>query len=484
MMELLNTKNTKKILVIGDIILDEYIKGEVERISPEAPIPVFMKKNSYCSLGGAANVALNLKQIGIIPTLIGVAGNDNASVKLIQLLKSSEISREEILIDEDRCTTIKTRLIAQGNHQLLRIDQEIRKIISTDIERRILDRIKGIISEVDAIIISDYNKGVITKNLCNEVIAVGKQHNKKVLVDVKGTNCDKYCNAFLIKPNLKELQDLTGLAINSDNDVIKAGKELLNTTGAEYILITKGAGGMTLVSENDLQYNIPSIVKDVYDVTGAGDTAIAFLAAGLANNIRIEECAELANTAAGLKVSKFGTVPVSIEEVLCHYDKKDISKSEKLITLDMLSDLQFSEAKIVFTNGCFDIIHAGHVEYLRQAKALGDVLIVGVNADNSVKKLKGQNRPIYPLEDRISILSAIEYIDYLIIFEEETPFNLIKAIKPDILVKGGDYADKEIVGQDIVAEYGGEVQLIKFLENRSTTRVIEKIKKGGAEGEY
>ncbi len=468
----------KNILVIGDVMLDVYERGIVKRISPEAPVPVFLKQPELTTsvLGGASNVAVNLVAAGQKVSIMSIVGRDPAGKKIKGMLAEYKIDTD-LVCDLDRITTVKTRLLAANNQQVLRVDAEKTTNISLDEENLLLNKLARVIDEFDIIVLSDYLKGLLTIRLTQEIIHLANSNNIAVLVDVKDPNAEKYKDAYLLKPNLKELHDLTGLEVNNNNDVVIASRKLLELCHCQYVLTTLGANGMTLVSQSDA-YSIRSVKQEVFDVTGAGDTTIAYLAACLANDYSIKDAMKISNYAAGVQVSKVGTSSVSWPEVMNLIRTLKGNKTTKYISSEELKNFRQEHANqcVVFTNGCFDILHAGHVSYLKQAAALGDVLVVGINSDDSVRRLKGTDRPVNNVNDRVAVLGALECVDYITVFEEDTPYNLISIVKPDIIVKGGDYKPDDVVGKDIVEAYGGRVEILPFVNGKSTTNIINKIR--------
>jgi len=470
----------KKILVIGDVMLDVYYNGSVKRISPEAPVPVFLKKEERYVLGGAANVATNLVSSGQNVSVMTVIGKDEDGNKFQKLIKERGIDGSLILRNTLRKTTVKTRLLASNNQQLLRLDIEDSKEISEEEEKILVKTLKNNIRNFDLIIISDYLKGLLTYSFTQDVISIARNNNIKVMIDVKDQNIKKYEGAFLLKPNLKELSDLMNMPVDSDEQIIKASKLLCERCNTEYVLTTCGSEGMILVEKGGIHKKVECTPEDVFDVTGAGDTVIAYLGTCIANNIDIQQSIIIANAAAGVQVSKVGTSSVYIDEIEQHMvnDIEYRVNSYKVIDTDTIKKIRKnnSKKKIVFTNGCFDILHIGHISYLKKASMLGDILIIGVNSDSSVKRLKGEERPINTEQDRMELLAAMDFVDYVVLFDEDTPYNLIKEIKPDVLVKGADYKAENVVGKDIVEENGGKLELISFIEGKSTTNLINKIK--------
>ncbi len=472
-----------KILVVGDFMLDSYWLGSVSRISPEAPVPVFQKRSKRSVVGGAANVVANLLAAGKIVIAASVIGKDSIGAELSSLLDNIGCDCSLLQQSEKRRTTEKTRILAQNNQQLLRIDDEEIVWLSEEEENRFIEGISNNISDVSAIILSDYMKGVLTKSLCQKVISLAKEHNVPVFCDVKDPDPSKYSKATLVKPNKKELAMLSGMPVGTEEEIKGACKSLCDKCENEYLLVTLGSKGMALYQrETDTIDFIPSEPREVFDVSGAGDTVISYLVACVSSGISINDAVRYANKAAGIKVGKVGTSTVSLDEMEQDIRKETIlsqtqeSQGTKVYTVsELLRKLHNRpNKKIVFTNGCFDILHAGHVMYLQKAAECGDVLIVGVNSDDSVRRLKGSTRPVNNESDRLAVLSGLQSVTYLVVFDEDTPEDLIRTIKPDVLVKGADYEGKFIAGAEYVKEHGGEVVLIPMLEGHSTTNIIKK----------
>lgn len=463
----------KNILVVGEVMLDIYFYGTVDRISPEAPVPVLKKISEKYVLGGAGNVASNLAVANQNVYIMSFLGNDDSGEKVIEILRNKNINCD-LIVKTDYKTITKTRFLANNNQQLMRLDVEDSYDVKNDIYDEMIYSLLKIINSIDIIIVSDYMKGFLTEYFLQKLITLANTNNKKVLkvlIDVKDKNINKYKNAYLLKPNLKELTDMVGKKCDTLEDTINNSKELLVKSNAKYVLTTCGKYGMVLVS-NDKHIIFNSNAKEVYDVTGAGDTAIAYLTLLLANGIDIETAVHIANVAAGIQVGKVGTSDVSLIEVFDNlYDEN------KIWSIDNICELKnaISNKKIVFTNGCFDVLHIGHISYLKKAKELGDILIVGLNSDASVKKLKGENRPINNQHDRAKMLLSLKFVDYVVIFNEDTPLEIIKKIKPNILVKGEDYKNKLVVGKDFVESYGGKCMLLPFVSGFSTTNILSKI---------
>lgn len=475
-MNLLDRIQKKNILVIGDVMLDTYCTGEVRRISPEAPVPVFRKLGGRSSPGGAANVAANLAAANQSVSLLSVVGEDAAGAQLKARLSRLGIDAG-MLLPLKACTTEKVRFIAESNQQVMRLDNEVCDAISGETCARLLDVLAERIDGSDVVVLSDYNKGLFTETFTRGVIKLAREHGKRTLVDVKGSSAAKYAGAFLIKPNLSELRDMTGMPAKTDQQILAASNALREACRSEYVLTTCGGRGMVLAGEKEPVF-VDADDHEVFDVTGAGDTALAYLAAGLANGFSVREAVEVSNHAAGLQVTKAGTAAIGLREVSEAISREDWGR--KILDRRSAAKLRgaASDKRIVFTNGCFDILHAGHVRYLRQAAALGDILIVGLNSDASVRKLKGEGRPINTAEDRAELLSALEFVDYIVVFDEETPYELIRQVQPDVLVKGGDYAPEDVVGRDIVEARGGRLALIELVEGRSTSGIIHRIRSG------
>ena len=477
-MNLLNRIHKKRILVVGDVMLDTYYTGEVRRISPEAPVPVFRKLGERSVPGGAANVAANLAAANQSVSVFSVLGEDAAGEQLRAHLSRMGIDTD-MLLPVKSCTTEKVRFIAENNQQVMRLDNEVVDGLGDEVLDGLLGSLAKRVDDFDIIILSDYGKGFLTETFTQSVIRLAKEHGKRTLVDVKGNNAAKYAGAFLIKPNLSELRDMTGLPAKTDEQIVSASSMLREICGAQYILTTCGGRGMVLVGGKKPVF-VDADDHEVFDVTGAGDTALAYLAAALANGFSVRSAVVVSNHAAGLQVTKAGTTAIGLREVSEAMAEAVENSASKILDRRSASKLRglTPEKKIVFTNGCFDILHVGHIRYLRQAAALGDMLVVGLTSDASVRRLKGEDRPVNTEADRAELLASLEFVDYIVVFEEDTPYELIKQIQPDVLVKGGDYAPEDVVGRDIVEEHGGKLVLIDFVEGKSTTGIIHRIRNG------
>lgn len=471
---ILQSNKRTSILVIGDLMIDHYLWGSCERISPEAPVPVVDIKSETTVLGGAGNVINNLVSLGAEVGVLSVVGNDAVANELKYIL--DETGAKSFLTEQaGRKTSKKSRLMA-AKSQIVRYDHESKNDISFESVKKIFSKFQEIINGYDIILLSDYGKGVLTDTLTKEIIEYASKYDKKVLVDPKGTDYSKYKGAYLLTPNKKEAQIASGIEIDSSDTLEFALKRLKDIAGLTYSVITLSEDGIAILKDNNV-ITKPTVAREVYDVTGAGDTVLASLGFALCLQDDIEIAVEFANLAAGVVVGKLGSATVSLDEIEDY--KSSISKSSielHIKTQDEIENLTkrlaLKNKKIVFTNGCFDILHKGHVSYLNIAKSFGDVLIVGLNSDASVRALKGENRPVNEEDDRAYMLSALESVDYVVVFNEDTPYELIKKIQPHTLVKGADYEGKEVVGSDIAKE----TRLVEFVEGKSTTKLIEKIK--------
>ena len=466
--------NNPKILVIGDLVIDHYLWGSCERISAEAPVQVIDIENENIVLGGAGNVINNLCSLEATVDVISVIGECEASNDLKDLLTAIKVNTQYLITQKDRVTSKKSRIIA-AQQQVVRFDREISFEINNKSQKAIINVFQDIVSNYDVILLSDYGKGVLTFDLTQSLITIANSNSKKVLVDPKGLDYLKYKGAFLLTPNKKEASEATNIVIKDNESLLKAIINLKEKCNLELSLITLSEDGVAIY-DDELRIH-PTSAREVFDVTGAGDTVLASLGFAIACNKDIDEAIKFANLASGVVVGKIGSATATLNEIIEYESSLNKSSSDKYIkTWDEISHIVSSvknkEKKIVFTNGCFDILHIGHIKYLQEAKKFGDILIIGLNSDASVRRLKGENRPINSQDDRAYILASLEFIDYVVIFDEDTPINLINLIQPDILTKGGDYEGKELVGQDIAKE----IKLISFIEGKSTTKVIQKIK--------
>lgn len=468
-----NTKSPK-ILVIGDLIIDQYLWGNCERISAEAPIQIIDVKEQSTVLGGAGNVVNNLVSLGANTDVISVIGKNESSSELLNLFKEIKVDSKYLVIQEDRLISKKSRIIS-AHQQVVRFDLETTSDISRNSEDSIIKIYQDIIKNYDVILLSDYGKGVLTSTVIKSILKIAKKSKKKVLIDPKGKDYSKYKGAFLITPNKKEASEATNIPIVDKNSLTKAILKLKNDLDLRIAIITLSEDGVAIF-DNSLRVH-PTQTKEVFDVTGAGDTILASLGFALASDIKIDDAVEFSNLAAGVVVGKIGSATATLKEISEYKSSQTFTTGDsniKTITqiCSIAKELKLNNKKIIFTNGCFDILHLGHVKYLEAAKKFGDILIVGLNSDESVKALKGKNRPINPHKDRAYILSALEVVDYVVIFDEKTPYNLIKSIMPHTLVKGSDYKSEEIVGKDLASE----TKLVNIVNGRSTSSTIKKIR--------
>ena len=467
-----------RILVIGDLMIDHYLWGGCERISPEAPVQVVDISRETTVLGGAGNVINNLITLGAKVHVSAVIGDDENGEELLSMLKAIGVETAGMIRQSGRKTSKKSRIIA-SNQQILRYDKESKDPIDPSSEKEVVAYVETVVSGCDIVIISDYGKGVVTQIVAGGIIAAAKKAGKKVLVDPKGKDYRKYSGAYLLTPNKKEASEATGIAIKDDQSLQRALLSLKETCALECSMITLSEDGIAIYDETMRRF--PTVAKEVFDVTGAGDTVIASLSFALASGFSIDEAAPFANHAAAVVVGKIGSATVTLSEIEAYESSLHQSTSEMHIKtkeeIYALSErLKREGKKVVFTNGCFDILHVGHVKYLQEAKSYGDVLIVGLNSDSSVRSLKGPTRPVNTEADRAYILAALEAVDYVVVFSEETPHDLIQNIAPDILVKGGDYEGKKVVG----AEFAKELRLVQFVDGKSTTATIARINGGSA----
>ncbi|UTJ07349.1 D-glycero-beta-D-manno-heptose-7-phosphate kinase [Arcobacter roscoffensis] len=473
-METINLKNKNpNILVIGDLMIDHYLWGSCDRISPEAPVPVLKVTKETNVLGGAGNVVNNLNALGANIGALSVIGDDKIANELKSMLESIE-TKNFLVVQKNRETSKKSRLIA-SNQQIIRYDKETTFDIDKKSEAKLLEILEKQIKNYDLVLLSDYGKGVLTNSLTKNIISLVNSQNKKVLVDPKGSDYSKYKNSYLLTPNKKEASLATNIDITDEKSLYIAISKLKNDYKLDISLITLSEEGIAIFDE-ELRVK-PTVAREVYDVTGAGDTVLASIAFAISCGLDINTAVSFANLASGVVVGKLGSATATLDEIIEYEASLNQNSSSSQIKtkdemINLSKKLKQKNKKIVFTNGCFDILHVGHIKYLEVAKSFGDVLILGLNTDSSVKRLKGESRPINPQEDRAYTLAALKSVDYVVQFDEDTPYELIKALNPDVLVKGGDYKGKEVVGQDLVKE----LRLVDFVEGKSTTSTIQRIK--------
>ena len=467
----------RSVAVIGDVMLDAYVWGDVQRVSPDAPVPVVDLRRRSAAAGGAANVALNLAAAGASVRLVGVVGEDASGATLRRLLGDAGLRDDGLVTETARRTTTKTRVVARGQ-QLIRLDEEDRGAFPAGSSAELDRRVRAAVDGVDAVLISDYAKGFVDASLVRRV-AEAAAGRIPVVVDPKARDLSRYRGCTAITPNRAEAEASSGRTISGDEDVAAAAEALAAGCGARQVLITRGDRGLSLW-EPERVTHVPARAREVYDVTGAGDTVIAYFTLGLAAGIDAADAALLANAAASVAVSKVGTTVVAPDEIVRSLETGP-SAAGKI--LDRTQAQAFVERersrgrRIVLTNGCFDLLHAGHVHLLDRARAEGDVLVVAVNSDASIRRLKGPERPLVSEADRTRVLAALDAVDAVVVFADDTPQALIEALRPDVLVKGGDYAVSQIVGADWVVAHGGRVATIPLVAGRSTTALVDAIRR-------
>ena len=462
-----------KALIIGDIMLDRYVIGNVNRISPEAPVPVFLSESTKQVLGGAGNVYNNLISLGVKTTLISLIGSDNFGNQIQSKLKNIKNTKFYLFKEKNKPTTVKTRYSVKGQ-QLIRVDEENIDKISEIAHKFILKTFKKELRNHNVVILSDYNKGIFTQKLTNELIKLSNKHKIPIIVDPKNKDFNIYKNASLITPNQIEASLVTNLPCSNNKETEVCAKSIMNRFSIKNVLITRGSGGLSYIEKN-MNLHQPTKKIEVFDVSGAGDTVLAILSVCVPNKIPVKKSLELANKAAGIVVGKIGTSTIGLkelfkEEQLFINKKQTISELKKIV-----ADYKKKKYIVGFTNGCFDILHMGHIKYLQESKKLCDKLIIAINSDSSVKKIKGENRPINKQEARLKVLSALNLCDHVIIFNESTPIQLIKSLKPHIITKGGDYKKENVVGHNEVKKWKGQVHIIKYTEGISTTSILNKL---------
>lgn len=493
-----NKLKNAKILVVGDLILDQYIFGTSDRLSPESPVPVLNVENETYRLGGAANVVANLAGLGVVPYIAGLVGDDTEAIRLTEMIEKLVRNKKGLIQAPMRPTTLKTRFLA-NHQQMLRVDRETSRPISVAHTEKILEYVHSILASLDLIILSDYGKGTFNEALAGEIIRDARKNNIPVIVDPKGKNFTRYKNANIVTPNIKEL----AMALDIDpptteKGIINAAKSLASKNNFEAVLVTRSQDGMSLVPSDtnsfglDHTYHYQSRVIDVFDVSGAGDTAVATLGACLASGIILTEAVQISNTASGIVVQKVGTASIQNQELKAALKsfggplRQSIYPAENWSGAQQTVEHWKSQGLTVgFTNGCFDVLHAGHVSYLNETHQKCDKLVVGLNCDESVTRLKGSSRPVNPSKDRAAVLAALKAVDMVVLFakteeEEDKAIKLINTLKPDIYFKGGDYSEDKIPEAPTVRSYGGDVYICKPVEGLSTSVMLEKLSKENA----
>lgn len=478
----LNELAGQRILVAGDFMLDEYIWGEVERISPEAPVPVVNVHRETKVLGGAGNVVNNLVGLEAQVTVLGLVGQDNAGATLTAELQRLGVETSCLIGEPQRQTTRKTRVIG-GNQQVVRIDREDRQPAAAGFCQEVQRRLPDLLSGLAAIVLSDYGKGVLTDALLDTLISAGREHGLPVVVDPKGRDYSRYQRATIITPNRKEAAEAVGYPLLKRKDVLQAGRDLCQRCQTDAVLITLGGEGMVLVPARGPVQEIPAQAREVFDVSGAGDTVVAVLALGLARWRDPLLAAKLANLAAGVVVGKVGTAPILRSELALALRAQTPLRPAKTVSLAELlvlaPRLQAQGKRLVFTNGCFDLLHWGHIKFLEESKRLGDVLIVALDSDESVRRVKGPCRPVIPESQRLGMLAALEAVDYVTVFASEQLPDILQALKPDVLTKGSNYPAAEVKGREVVRSYNGQVVLIPITDPVSITGLIRQICQNG-----
>src|SRR5262245_12154370 len=466
------------VLVVGDIMCDTYLWGKVSRMSPEAPVPIFESTERRQVLGGAANVAANLRALGCDVRLLGVIGADATGRCVREQLYEQGIADTWIVQDVTRPTTEKTRLIA-SQQQLLRLDYESQALLSPSLVSQILQSVEPLMRDIDGVVCSDYQKGVCTHALLEPLFTMARTAGHPIFVDPKAQDFSHYRGATVLKPNLQEVERASGMRVSDELALTAAAEKLIQQSQAQALLVTRGKDGMTLFQPPQASVHIPTRAREVFDVTGAGDTVIATFSMAVLCGLSFVDAAHLANVAAGIVVGKLGTATVLPEELRAALHAGDTFGERKVLQRGELAvALQYRRQRgerIVFTNGCFDLLHVGHIQYLQQARAMGDCLVIALNDDASIRLLKGDKRPLLPQDERARLLAALACVDYVTIFSEATPLALIEFLRPNILVKGGDYTLDTVVGRKEVEAYGGEVRLVSYIRGVSTTDIIDSV---------
>ena len=470
----------RTVLVLGDVMIDRYVIGRVQRISPEAPIPVLRRDRAHAVLGGAGNVANNIASLGAHAILIGVVGDDAAGRDLrAACLGMSDRIDTRCVVAADRPTTIKTRFMS-GAHQLLRVDEEATAPLPQAVVAALLERFEAAVAAADVVILSDYAKGVLNDAVLARAIAVARHHGKPVIADPKRADLSAYRHATVITPNELEVRQATGIEITDDVAAEAAGERTLEASEAEAVLVTRSEKGLTLVRRNTAPLHLPTEAREVSDVSGAGDTLVAAFAVSIAAGASLDDAARIANVAAGIAVSKLGTATVSAAELQAAMHRQEVlAIDDKVVALPAAcAEAEVWRAqglRVGFTNGCFDLIHPGHVRLLHKARLQCDRLIVGLNTDASVQRLKGPTRPVQSEAARSTVMGSIGSVDLVVLFDEDTPLELIRALKPARLFKGADYTVDQVVGGDLVRAGGGQVVLIDLEAGHSTTGIIKRM---------
>lgn len=474
---LLDQAAGKRVLCIGDVMLDRFIYGAVDRISPEAPVPVLRYSRDAAMPGGAANVARNLASLGLRPVLVGARGDDDAGRELVSRFVQDVSTSVHLVTLEGRPTTLKSRFVA-GGHQLLRVDTENAAPISETTENELIGIVSAEAPGAAVILISDYAKGLLTNRLLHAILQIAADHQIPVIADPKGRDFARYGAVDILKPNASELAAATGLSVGTDEEASWALRSALETLPAKAVVVTRAARGISFIGPDRKVHHEAGRAREVFDVSGAGDTSLAALAAAIAGGGTLDEAVSMAIAASGIAVGKAGTATVTAEEVKAALTDFGPAGRAGVLPIDaMIGQAERWRAaglRIGFTNGCFDILHPGHIRVIEQARSHCDRLIIGLNSDASVKRLKGPQRPVNTEHARADVLAALSAVDGVTIFDTDTPLEVITALKPDVLVKGGDYTKETIVGAEIVEARGGEVVIVPLVPGHSTTATIAR----------
>ena len=479
LLDLLGTFHSARVLILGDLMLDRFVYGSVERISPEAPIPIMAVERTVDMPGGAANVARNVATLGAQATLIGVVGQDPIADNMRAQFALIPTVRAELIPDPHRPTTIKTRHVAD-RQQILRTDIESRAPVDESVATTLLARYRELLAHTDVVILSDYAKGVLCERVSAEAIDAARAAGRMVLVDPKARSFQKYRGASVLTPNRHELEVACGHVCAHDREIEAGARIAMDQARCEAVVVTRGKEGMSIVRRDGATEHIRTVAKEVFDVSGAGDTVVATLGLGLANSAGLSDAVRLANAAAGVVVGKYGTASVTTGEIIARLGLTGEGQiSSKHFSLDSVQQLvehwREQGLRIAFTNGCFDLLHPGHVSLLNQARQAADRLVVGLNSDLSVRRLKGPERPVQGEVARATVLASLKVVDAVVIFGEDTPLKLIEVLAPDVLVKGADYTVDKVVGADLVTQRGGSVLLAELVPEQSTSSTIARM---------